>query len=565
MSDQNSSQGGAVVSITNKLSVPVDIYDVFNPSSESQTLPYTYTKLGTIAAGASGTVTTIREVSMLQAMYTGKISELSDWYYYQFPVKIMSATQFSFGTPPPLSYTIDKSDWKAMIQSFLFHRFAMANPNSALTQNLNSAVKKGDVDSINTFFAGTKNFSSCTLATWNAVMSWLQMFTSGWQGPYYLYETAPSPLPDNYVPVLIATLNIVSNEKENSATLTMCSEDAKGDPVFATPPQTTKVIMAGDGTLTDADPGNDVTVSLTPVWMNVIQSTMKNEVPVSSYIAGPAVSGTVANQKVVSSQTPRQIPQSSSHSSSASTQASTSSFDAIFNKLCQVIGLIVGIAMLYEMVRQKTSKKEAEKEDAKREAKSEKEYEEKVDTIESTTSKEIAESYDKQESTISSDSKEISENYKDTAETLQKETMTETMNKEADAINQEITEQLENGVTPTENFENAVSNMESNFEEAQKSIDSGNFSEANQKLAETSENMDNVIKKQGAEMSNWESDALQKSSDAIKDASTESDALNKAQNEYEENMDNAHDDSGFDSNDTREPDTTEIPEEEMAF
>jgi hypothetical protein len=53
-STQSDQFTGIPVQITNQLAVPVDIYDVFNPSPDGQTLPYQYTKLGTIAAGATG-------------------------------------------------------------------------------------------------------------------------------------------------------------------------------------------------------------------------------------------------------------------------------------------------------------------------------------------------------------------------------------------------------------------------------------------------------------------------------------------------------------------------------
>lgn len=59
---------GIQVQITNELSVPLDIYDVFDPAGEGQTAPYLYTKLGTIPAGETVSVTTIREVAQLEAM-----------------------------------------------------------------------------------------------------------------------------------------------------------------------------------------------------------------------------------------------------------------------------------------------------------------------------------------------------------------------------------------------------------------------------------------------------------------------------------------------------------------
>ncbi|MBD0257091.1 MAG: hypothetical protein ICV83_15345, partial [Cytophagales bacterium] len=50
-------EGGVIVTITNNLSIPVDIYDVYNPATAGQTMPYQYTQLGTLAAGKTSTVT----------------------------------------------------------------------------------------------------------------------------------------------------------------------------------------------------------------------------------------------------------------------------------------------------------------------------------------------------------------------------------------------------------------------------------------------------------------------------------------------------------------------------
>lgn len=564
MEEKDSSKGGTVVSITNKLSDAVDIYDVFNPSPEGTPEPFTYTKLGTIRAGTSGKIRTIRDISMLQAMYTGTISELNNRYFYQFPIKIMSATQFSFGTPPPLSYTLEDSDRASMIQSFLFHRYAMANPKSTLARSLYNAIKKGDVDSINGFFSGTRNFSRCTLASWNAVMTWLRMFTSGWQGPYYLYETSPSPMPDNYVPVLVATLNIESSAEKNSAVLNLCSENKNGEPVFSSPPQTTTLVMKGDGTLGDANAGKDVPVSLTPVWMTVIQTTMKGGVPVSGYFSGPAVSGTVAGQKVVSSQTPRQLPKKPSNSARSSTSSSSSfftMFDSIFNKLCQTIGLVVGILMLFEMINKKTDKKQTREEEAKSKAESEKDFQDKKEAIEKETASEISDDYASRESEISSVSNDIMDNYRETSKILQKEIMSQTMEKESNSINEEITKMVEDGMVPSQSFEKAVENLETNFADAQGSIENGDFSKASTTLSNTSKEIETTITKTASEMNQSESRILNNTSEALQTTASEAESLNTATTKYDQDMGDNDNDSGFNENTAKnQANADEIPE-----
>ncbi|SHJ62515.1 hypothetical protein [Aquimarina spongiae] len=548
-----------IVKVTNNLPHEIEIYDVFNPSKGGVKETYQYTKLSTIASGATSDVQTIRKGSLLQAMFTGVIEQLDNKYYYQFPIKTMSAIQFTFDNPPPLTYSIETSDKASTIQSFLFHRFIMANPNSALTKNLYSALKKGSVDSVNAFFASTKNFKNCTLSSWNIVQTWLQMFTSGWQGPYYLYEEAPTPLPANYIPVLIATLNIVSSAKENLATLSMCSEDAKGNPVFANPPQHTTVVMNGDGTMGDDNPGQDVSVTLTPVWMNVIQTSMKKGTPVSNYLAGPAVTGTVANKKVVSSQTARQLPESKKINTKK-----TSSFDASFAKLGQMVGLIVGLLFLGEFAMKigKSAKEKVDK--LKEKANSDKDFKDGEETIDKTPDQEVTAEATSKESEFNTDAEEVSQSYNQTSEALQENVMTETMEDTSKNIQEELSNQIEEGYTPTQDFEDAVSDMENSFEEIKTDIENGNFSEANTKLSDVSENMDKTLKDNESSLEDWEKSSLEESSEAVDNAAKESDALDKAQEEHDQEIKDEADDSGFNENDDM-PETDSIPEGEMAL
>ncbi len=555
VNNQGDSFTGIPVKITNQLSVPVDIYDVFNPAAAGQAAPYLYTKLGTVAAGATGTVTTIRQVAQLEAMYTGPITELQNWYYYQFPIKFMSGTQFTFGTPAPLAYTIVEADRQSMIQSFLFHKFAMANPNSVLTTNLNTAIKSGNPTAINAFFASTQNFKNCTLSSWNAVMTWLTMFTSGWQGPYYLYEAAPSPLPQNYVPTLVGTVNIVSTATSNTATLALCSQDSSGNLQPLSPAQGSTVVMAGDGTATDQNPGQDVTLSLTPVWMNVIQTTMNNGTPTTSYISGPTLSGTVAGKKVVSTQT--LIPLSSQSGSKPKSSSSASS--QTFNTICQVVGLIVGLVMLYEIAEKRFGSKQTAEEKAKADAKSDADYKDQVESIDESTATDNAETFNENAGTMAQDSKGVADGYSQTSEIQQKDVLTQTIESETQTLNEEINTQLENGLTPTQDFETAYQNTTESFQTAQQQIDDGKLTEASTTMSEAATSMQQTIDQSASQMQQSEVEALQQSSDAVDSASKEADALNEAQEEYEQKTNNEQDDSGFNDEDTT-PETDEIPE-----
>ncbi len=528
------------VSITNKLSYSVDIYDVFNPSEGSEKRPYEYTKLATIEAGKTVDVQTIRSASMLQAMYTGTFTKLNNNYYYQFPIKVMAAVQFSFDNPPPITYTIEQADEDAMLQSFLFHRFTMANPNSALTKNLYNALKGGSSKSINEFFQGTKNFQNCTLSSWNAIMTWLQMFTSGWQGPYYLYEKAPNPAPSGYVPTLVATLDIVSKANKNSATLTMCSADSEGNPVFSNPLKTSNIVMNGDGTMGDENPGADIPVNLTPVWMNVIQTTMQDGKPVSNYLVGPTVTGTVANKEVVSSQTARQLPGKGKDKKKEST------FDSAFNKICQSVGLLVGLIMLGEFAGKIFKSKTAKTEKAKEDAKSEEDFKAEEKTIDSTSDPDVVKEAASAELQVTSDAQAVADSYQETSKALQEDTMTQTMEETQQKIESEMTEQMEDGETPTPEFEEAVSDMQASFKEVQEDISKGKLSDASTKLSDASEKIEQTLEESSEAMEEWEQNSLKESSEAVDQAAQESDALDQAQEDYEEDMDDESEDSGFD-------------------
>jgi hypothetical protein len=553
-SGQGDSFTGIPVTITNTLSTPIDIYDVFNPAASGQTAPYLYTKLGTIAAGATDTVTTIRQVAQLEAMYTGSIAELQGWYYHQFPIKLMSGTQFSFGNPPPLSYTVAESDRQSMIESLLFHKFAMANPDSALTKNLNAALKQTDSKAVNAFFAGTQNFKDCTLSSWNAVMTWLTMFTSGWQGPYYLYEAAPANPPQNYVPALVGTLNIASSASADSATLALCNQDSSGNLQPLSPAQSSTVGMAGDATMVDQNPGQDVTVSLTPVWMNTIQTTMTGGQPTTSYISGPVLTGTVAGNKVVSTQTLMPLPsQSQSGSQSSSSAASSQTFGTI----CQVVGLIVGLVMLYEIAEKRLGSKQTAEEKAKADAKSETDYDTKLKTVDAAPENGTADVFSKNAETIAKDATGVSEGYTTTSTLQQKQVLNDTVDSQEQSLGDEINNQLENGYTPTEEFETAVGQAESAFGTARTQINDGNLSGATKTISEAGTSMQTTLDQSAAQLQTSEVEALKNSSEAIDTATSQTDALTKAQEQYDENMKSGEDDSGAPKDDVS-PETDPI-------
>ena len=543
------------VTITNQLATAIDIYDQFDPSTTAQPdQPFTYTKLGTIAAGGIGEVQTIRQVALLVATVTGPFSEMAGRYYYQFPVKLMSGTQVTFGDPPPLAYTVTSSDQAAAVLSFQFHRFAMANPASALTRNFNNALKSGFA-AVNTFFAGTANFKTCTMGTWHMVMTWLSNFTSGWQGPYYLYETPPSPLPADYAPNLVATVNIQSDATTNSAVLTLCTADAAGNPRFTSPPQQSTLVMAGGSVMQDANPGADIPVSLTPVWMNVIQTPMENGTPTPKYLIGSGLNGTVGSTNVVSSQTARQVPGKPATKSAAE----NSTFDKILSKGSEIIGALAGLVAVYEFVKKKFEKGEAAKEKAKSEAKDPEDLKAKEDAADAEVQAEVTDPKDgvaPLEAASQSDAASVSDGYSATVTEMRADTMRTAITDKVDAIESQVQTDLENGDTPSQSFEDAWSDLQTKSQSALESIDNGDLSSWTGDFDTSLSNLDQVVQTSETDFSQSVSD-LQTS---YNEATEQSKSLDDAGQEYDTESEDSTDDSGYNSDDdTTPPETDEIP------
>lgn len=538
-------EGGIVVTITNNLKIPVDIYDVNNPSTDTQVLPFIYTKLGTIDAGSKSAITTITTPSGLQAMYTGTVLELDNKYYYQFPIKYMSGTQRSLhGTPLPLIYTIEETDRLASIKSFMFHKFAMANPGSALTINLNKAVKTENDNAIDAFFAGTLFFNNCTQASWIAIITWLQQFTSGWQGPYYLYQKPPSPYPADYVPQLLATLNILSDAQNNSATLRICKQLSNGDPIYNNPPLTYGVIMAGDGTMVESKEVTDISLKVTPVWMNVIQTNIQSDEPVTNYLIGSAVCGKLGEMNVVSFQTARQIPGKPADSKKVGF------FDSLFSSASSTLSTLVGLIMLYEFVAKAFNKGQAEKEVAKRDAKSTEDLKAEEEKIDNKTSADISNDFNSHEATqILETATDVTNSYAESSKALQAETLSQTIEDQRDEINNEISSQFEHGLTPSKDFDDAYNKMEKNFDEASKAVKSGDFEKANTEIKSATSSIESAIKTSGEKMGDWETSALKQSSENLKEASETTEELTKSEKEFNKDQKDPDHDSGFDPND----------------
>lgn len=549
-----------VVSITNRLDSAVDIYDVFDPSTATQNSAIKYSKLATVAAGATTQVTMIRPIARLTAAVTGPVHELNGNYYDQFPVTAMSGTQVTFGTPPPLAYTIEATDRSAAILSFQFHKFAMANPTSALTQNFNAALKNGFA-AVSTFFQGTDNFKACTVGSWHIVMTWLQNVTSGWQGPYFLYE-APSPVPANYVPQLIATLNIQSDATTNTAVLTMCGLDSSGNPIYATPVQQLTLTMRGDGTMQGMDPGGSgLSASLMPVWMNVIQTPLNaSGDPVPKYLIGSAVTGTVAGKAVVSSQTARQLP---GHPAPADDAKKQSSWDNLFTTSIEIIGALAGLIAIYDFVSRKKESADAAKEEAKKSAKSSGDLAAREQAIDKSVQAELADTTSGVpaiQASVDANAQTVSDGYSATVTEMQKATLVDAIETNVANVENQVNTDLANGVPPTESFEDAFASAQTHAQTAIEQVDDADFTSWRPALDQSLSSLSTEAAAATAEVQT----AVENLQQSVAEAIEQTAAVEEAQQAREAALGNEANDSGASPDDINDqPETDEVPPAEV--
>ncbi|KAG7409401.1 hypothetical protein Forpe1208_v011792 [Fusarium oxysporum f. sp. rapae] len=348
--------------ITNNLGFDVDIYDVFNPDT-SKPGPLTYTFMVTVPNGASDQkVQTIRRYSQLQAMRTGNIEALNNNYYQQFPVALFVVTPFVSSS----AFTLTKDMQQSMEQSFKFIKFSQANPTSQLATDFRTALgdKTSQEDAVNKFFQGTGSFKLCTLSTWTAVFGWQTQFTSPWKGTYYLYSLGSSTAGSSSAPALVATLVITSSADANSAVLTMANTDNEN----------TGVVMAGNGTMQEKDPGlGNISLALAPAWLNVAQTSQQDGKTVYKYVIGAAFTGTINGINVAGNLNQLSIPDPSDSSQNASdknsaNKLSISSIASVVGMLTGTLGVVASIGMVYFMWKGSKQAEDQKKLDAQEEA-----------------------------------------------------------------------------------------------------------------------------------------------------------------------------------------------------
>jgi hypothetical protein len=424
-----------------------------------------------------------------------------------------------------------------------------------LTKNFNAALKAGFA-AVNDFFQKSANFKQCTMATWHLVMAWLQNSTSGWQGPYFLYETPPSPLPEKYQPNLVATLSITSDATTDSAVLTLCSTDDKGNPVYATPTKQTTLAMTGGATMQDAEPGTDTPVSLTPVWMNVIQTPMKDGTPTPQFLIGKSVTGTVGNISVTSSQTALQLPGKPAKPDSDS---GSGGFEKLFSKLVEVIGALAGLVAIYEFASKKFGKGEAAKEEAKKEAKDPADLEERQKAVDKEIQTELDDPKDglpALEADAPAAAEQVSAGYADTVKQMQTDTLNKSIDDNLAAVEEQVQTDIANGDTPSQAFEQSWDDMQTSAETAKTKVGEGDFDSWKDGFQESMDNMTTAVANEDKALQQTVEEFQENCQDAVK----QSESLENAGDEYEESSQDEASDGGYDANeDDQVPETDEVP------
>ncbi|KAF5544746.1 hypothetical protein FMEXI_6385 [Fusarium mexicanum] len=529
-----------VASITNNSGSSVDIYDVFNPSTDPKVQgPLTYTKLATVSSGSTQQVQTIHFASQLQAMFTGNVTALSGTFYQQFPVAVMAVSPFADSN----AFTVTSDNQQSMVDSFKFIKYSQANPSSQLATQFRTAL--GDTTSqktaVNKFFQSTGSFKLCTLSTWTAVFTWQAQFTTPWQGTYYLYSL-------DKVPALVATLVITASADNSSAVLTMAGTNGEN----------TSVVMAGDSTMSEQNQGTgNLSVSLTPTWLNVAQTSQQDGKTVSNYVIGAAFTGAINGQKVAGNLNQLAIPDPSDSSKNASNKNSANAFS--MNSLEGLVGMLTSIGMLYYMAKGHKEAETQKKNDVQKDATSKKDAKDKEDDVTEKYQEESVAEVQAQAAKVEPTVPQVQSGYKEVNQAQDIQGKTDTVRQQE----QSMEEVLEGG-TPSEATEVTAVNLSKASNEVAQATDpskspeerDASLKDATTTLNKTSEEIQTALKEEGGNLSKEEAQKLEDASKAIdetqKEAEAEKEVQEEQEQENEDSPDNEVDDTDFDPPEGRE-------------
>ncbi|ESU17371.1 hypothetical protein FGSG_10628 [Fusarium graminearum PH-1] len=380
---------GFTITVTNNVGYDVDIFNVFSPVSNptpGTPVALTYTKLATVPNGAvAQQVQGVPGGSSLQAMITGNIETLNGNYYQQFPAAVMGVSLFAM----TLDFTLTSEMLQNMVDSFQFIKYMQANPSSAQAKGFRTALaQKTPEDAINAFFPTTASFQQCTYSTWNTVFTWQTQFTSAWQGG-----------------------------------------------------QSTPVAMPGDGTMQEQNIGTgNLSVSLNPVWLNVVQTSHKTGDVYN--VIGAAFAGTINNVNVAGNINQLVVP--SIPSTSPTFGSVMSSICHYSDKLGSLIGILTGVATVLIMFK---DSKAAEKQrilDAQKEAKTESEAKDKEAKIKAESDAKFQSEFIQASPTVEFRASQAVDGYKEVAVADNVQKNMKTVLGEGEKLQQELTDDPSN-------------------------------------------------------------------------------------------------------------------------
>lgn len=534
-SEQNiampSSNSNPFATIVNHVGYDVDIYDVYNNSGKLQGL-LTYTKLATVLNGTSGQqVQTIHLASQLQAMRTGNIPALNNNYYQQFPVAVMGVSPFNDSN----SFTLTNDSQQGMEESFRFIKYAQANPSSQLATSFRAALvdPTSQKTAVDKFFQGTGSFKHCTLATWSAVVAWQAQFTSAWQGTYYLYSLGDSSDAHTKGPSLVSTLTIEASAQNSSAVLAMAGTDN----------ESAALAMVGDGTMQEQDAGTgNLSVALTPSWLNVTQNSQQNGKAVVNYVIGVAFSGTINGVKVAGNLNKLALPDPSDTSKKASEKSSAFQFS--LSSLFSLLGLLAPIGMLaYQAKSYHEAKTQRENENKKR-ASSKDEAEEQDEESERKSQSEEIPELRKQGNGVELSVSQVPKN------NAQWNEANRIPGELADLSNQEerLAEAVEDGA-PNQADEDAAENVGEARAKLMHAVDPNTSAEeraaaledASQKLADTKQSLSEELAKGGEALSTEAARASEAVEKALNEVQEQEEAAEQNEEQKEEEIEQAED------------------------
>ncbi|KAF4446687.1 hypothetical protein F53441_9729 [Fusarium austroafricanum] len=511
------STANPIASITNNSGSSVDIYDVFNPSTDPKMQgPLTYKKLDTIPNNSTKKVQTIHFASQLQAMVTGNITALNSLYYQQFPVAVLAVSPFADSN----DFTITSDNQQGMVDSFKFIKYSQANPSSQLATQFRDALgdTKSQKDAVNKFFQNTGSFKLCTLTTWTAAFTWQAQFTNPWQGTYYLYSVDKAP-------ALVATLAITASAANNSAVLTMSGTNN----------QNTPVVMAGDGTMSEQNQGTgNLSIVLKPTWLNVAQTSQQDGKTVSNYVIGAAFTGTINGQKVAGNLNQLAIPDPSDKSKNANNKNSANCFS--MNSLEGLVGMLTGIGMLYYMAKGHKQAENQKERDVQKDSKNKKEADDKVEKAEKDYQKDSVPQVKEQAQKVEPTVPQVQQGYKEVVQAQDIQSKQDTIRQQEKSL-----EEVLEGGAPSQATEDTAMSLAKARDEVAKAADpttspaerESSLNDASTTLTKTSEDIQTALKDQAEELPKEEAEKLQDAQEAIDQVQEEAQAEKEVQEEQE--------------------------------